>query len=43
MSVWEFSAYIDGWNRAHGGKPAPPTDEEFDEVIRRVEEARTLH
>jgi hypothetical protein len=38
MSVWEFSAYIDGWNRAHGGEPAPPTEEEFDRAWAREEE-----
>lgn len=39
MSMWEFAACIDGYNRAHGGnKPSPPTAEEHDEYV-----ARTLN
>lgn len=30
MSVQEFSACVDGWNKAHGdGMPDPPSVEEF--------------
>jgi hypothetical protein len=44
MSMWEFAAAVAGWNRAHGdNKTRPPTDEEFDEAVRRVEEARVIH
>lgn len=38
MSVWEFAACVDGWNKAHGdNKPEPPTEEEFDEILRNFE------
>lgn len=45
MSPWEFAVCVDGHNRAHGDhKPAPPTDEEFDEAIRQYERTYgTLH
>lgn len=37
MSVWEYSACIKGWNKAHGGdKPEPPTEDEFDKVLSRM-------
>lgn len=36
MTPWELVACIEGWNRHHGeNKPAPPTDEEFDEALRK--------
>jgi len=40
MTLWQFAAAVDGWNRTHGGeeKPEPPTDEEFDEMLRRYDE-----
>jgi hypothetical protein len=37
MSLWEYAACIDGWNRGHGdGKSivAPPTDEQFEAAKR---------
>jgi hypothetical protein len=45
MSIWEFAAAIDGWNRAHGdGRPAPPTDDEFDAMwAREAEIFGTVH
>jgi hypothetical protein len=37
MSLWEFSASIEGWNKARGdGKPLPPSEEEYDEIISRM-------
>lgn len=31
MTLAQFNACIDGWNRLHGGnKVEPPTEEEFD-------------
>jgi len=32
MTLWQFAACIDGWNRAHQpeDKLEPPSDEEFD-------------
>jgi hypothetical protein len=34
MSLWEFTACVDGWNRAHGdNKPEPPSDEEYDALL----------
>jgi hypothetical protein len=34
-SLWQFSAAVDGWNKAHGGEPKPeaPSDAEFDEML----------
>lgn len=34
MSLWQFMACLDGWNRAHGDpdKIEPPSDEEFEEM-----------
>lgn len=35
MSLWQLSACVDGWNRAHGdGKPEAPTDAEFEAMKR---------
>lgn len=36
MSLWEYAACVDGFNRAHGGKqrPPPPSDEEFEAMKR---------
>lgn len=37
MSLWEFTACVDGWNRAHGdGKPPPPTEDEFEAALRKA-------
>jgi hypothetical protein len=34
MSIWEFAACVEGFNRAHGdGKPKPPTEDEFDDAL----------
>lgn len=34
MSLWEYSASVDGWNKVHGeSHVAPPTDEEFDAAV----------
>ena len=34
MSMWEFAACAEGFNRAHGdGKPKPPTEDEFDDAL----------
>lgn len=36
MSLWQFAACIDGWNRANGGpsRPEPPSLEEFEAMKR---------
>jgi hypothetical protein len=37
MSFWEFGACADGWVSANvPTKPAPPTDAEFDDAVRRL-------
>jgi hypothetical protein len=38
MSLWEFAACTDGFNRAHGGdeKPEPPTEAEFYDMLERL-------
>lgn len=37
MSLWEFSACMDGWNRSQGGghhhQGDPFTDEEYDALV----------
>lgn len=34
MSLFQFSAYVQGWNRSQGGdKPAAMTDDEFDALL----------
>jgi hypothetical protein len=35
MTLAEFFAAVDGWNRVHGGdsKPEPPSDNRLDEMI----------
>jgi hypothetical protein len=35
MTLWEFAACVDGFNRANGGdeRPEPMTPEEFDEAV----------
>lgn len=38
MSLWTFDACLAGWNRAHGGKPAAPSDEEFDAAVAAIGE-----
>lgn len=37
MSLWQFAACVDGYNRAHGGdgKPEPMTPDEFDAMCER--------
>lgn len=41
MSFWEFSACVDGWNRAQGSGHAhngdPITDEEYDAACDAIE------
>lgn len=36
MSLWQFAACVDGWNKVHGGDrgPEPPTPEEFEAAKR---------
>jgi hypothetical protein len=38
MSLWQFGACIDGWNRSQGGDEDvdPPTAEEFEDMVRRL-------
>lgn len=36
MTLWQFAACVDGWNRTHGAeqdKIEPPTDSEFDALL----------
>lgn len=35
MSLYQLGAYVAGWSKANGveDKPAPPTDEEFEEML----------
>jgi hypothetical protein len=34
MSLWQFSACVEGWNKANGdGRPDAPTDDEFDAAV----------
>lgn len=34
MSLFQLSAYVDGWNKANGdGKPAAPSDDEFEAML----------
>lgn len=35
MSLWQFAAVIEGWNRAHGAEEGPPsmTGDEFDALV----------
>lgn len=34
MSLFQLSACVEGWNKAHGdGKAPPPTDDEFDAML----------
>lgn len=43
MSVWEFAAVVDGWNKAHGdGKPQPPDADEFERAVA-ISDSRMLH
>lgn len=38
MSMWEFIACVEGWNKAHGSsKPAPPSEDEFDDSMKRAD------
>lgn len=39
LSLGEWAAIVKGWSRAHGGGPEAPTDQEFDEIIGRVNSA----
>lgn len=36
MSLWEYSAYVDGWNEAQSGtrKVEPPTSEEYEAMVK---------
>lgn len=36
MTLWEFHACVEGWNRAHDPDAAPPpmSNERFDELMR---------
>lgn len=38
MSLWQFAACLDGYNRAHGGedKVEPPTPEEYYDMVSRL-------
>lgn len=37
MSVWEFGALVQGYNRAHSeNKPEPPSEDEFDQAVSRM-------
>lgn len=34
MSLFQFGAYVDGWQRAHGADtPAAPTDAEYEAMV----------
>lgn len=35
MTLWEFSAVVQGWSKANGGdrKPSTPTEEEHDRLM----------
>jgi hypothetical protein len=35
LSLWQFAACVDGWNKAHGGEPEPepPSDDDFNAMI----------
>lgn len=38
LSLWQFAAAVDGWNRAQSGgadKPEPMTSAEFDELLKK--------
>lgn len=40
LSLWQFAAAVDGWNRAQKGggeKPDAMSDGEFDELLRQYE------
>lgn len=45
MTPWEFIACVERWNVHHGeNKPAPPSDEEYDEAMRVVQPLlETIH
>lgn len=45
MSIWEFAATVDGWNKHHGdNKPEPPSEDEFDEIMGRFDQQfGTMH
>lgn len=38
MSLYQFTACVDGWNKAHGpeDKPEAPTPEEFRDMVERL-------
>jgi hypothetical protein len=38
MSLWQFAACVEGWNRANGGEDEvePPTAEEYEDLVRRL-------
>lgn len=33
LSLGQWSAVVQGWNEAHGGKRQAPSDEEFDQAM----------
>lgn len=38
MSLWQFAAAVDGWNRAQGhGGPRGMTDEEFKRAVEAID------
>jgi hypothetical protein len=36
MSLWQFAAAVDGWNKVHGAsqRPEPPSEAEFEAMKR---------
>lgn len=46
LSLWEYAAAMDGWNRAQGGEEEAPdlTSADFDEMLERHSEwMATMH
>jgi hypothetical protein len=39
MSLWQFAACVDGWNRAHGAKDGPGamSDEDFAQALEAID------
>lgn len=40
LSLGQWTAICRQWNKAHGGKPPAPSDDDFDEAVK---QARMLH
>lgn len=38
MSLYQFSAAVDGWNRAHAAGEEAPSDDEMEDMLRRSAE-----